>query len=454
MDAERPLPHNLDAERAVLGAILIEPEMFDVAASTLTSAHFFRAAHRHIWEAYGRIRAGHRVLDPLTLREDLDRAGRLEDVGGPVYVFGLTDGVPRATNVEGYARIVREKATLRDLIIQARQTIADALEGSDDVDEVVDRAESRLMAVGRDTAHGDFLLASDWMTEMYAAVDTASREKRTITGVPCGLASIDHSTRGWQAADLIIIAGRPSDGKTSIALQFALEASRHVFVAFVSLEMSRRSVGFRAVALEARVDAFRLMTGQLHDHEMRRVGDALSRLAERRLAIDDAAGQSVAGLCAKVRRLASRYGAGIIFVDYLQLLHGSGSENRTQEITQISGRLKALAKELNVPLVALSQLTRDNARSQGGPSRPQLHNLRDGGSIEQDADVVLMIHRPNRTTDSSKFADGEVVELILAKQRNGPAGRVEEVIFDAPSMRFADKARQSEPEQPTLAVGR
>lgn len=447
---ERPLPHSLDAERAVLGAILIEPELFDVAASTVAAPHFFRAAHRTIWEAYGRIRGGHRVLDPLTLRDELERAGRLDEAGGPVYLSRLIDGVPKSVNVEGYARIVREKATLRDLVSQARQTIADALEGSDEVDEVIDRAESRLMAVGRDTARGEFLLASDWMTEVYAAVERATVEKRAVTGVPCGLASIDNLTRGWQPADLIVIAGRPSDGKTSIALQFALEASKHVFTAFVSLEMSRLSVGFRAVALEARVDAYRLMTGRLEDYESQRVGDALARLAERRLAIDDAGGQSIAGLCAKVRRLAARYGAGIVFVDYLQLLHGSGTENRTQEITQISGRLKGLAKELNVPLVVLSQLTRDNQRGPT-PTRPQLHHLRDGGSIEQDSDVVIAIHRPNKAPDSgTRFADGEVAELLLLKQRNGPANRTIETVWNGPTMRFADKSDIEQPVQGAL----
>lgn len=434
--SDRVAPHDLTAERAVLGAVLLEPEMFDVAeAAGLRAVHFFRTAHRQVWESFARVRGAGQPIDPLLVRADLAHAGTLEDVGGLVFLASLTDGVPRAMNVEGYARLVRQHAQRRDLIAVASQTVADAYDGGE-LDELLDRAESRLMAVGRDATRGEFVLASDWMSEMFAAVERASADKRTVTGVPCGLASIDHLTRGWQPADLIVIAGRPSDGKTALMMQFALEASRHAFVAVCSLEMSRLSVGWRVVALEARVDAFSLMTGHLTGPEMRRVGDAMARLAERRLAIDDAAGQSVSGLCAKVRRLTARYGAGIVFVDYLQLMHANG-ENRTQEITQISGRLKALAKDLNVPVVVLSQLTRDNAKG-GAASRPQLHHLRDGGSIEQDADVVLMIHRPNKATDHGRFTDGEEVELILAKQRNGPANVNSKVHWHGPTMRFTD----------------
>lgn len=447
---DRVSPHDLTAERAVLGAVLLAPDVYDVAEGLgLKAGMFFRVEHGFVWEAFSRLRAAGQTVDTVTLRSVLEAAGHLEKVGGMLYLAGLVDGVPRAVNVESYARIVREKAQLRQLIAQASRTIEDAY-ANEDFEEVLDAAEARLMAVGRESARGDFILASDWMAEMFRAVDQAATDKRIVSGVPCGLASIDNLTRGWQPSDLVVIAGRPSDGKTSLMMQFANEASRHVFAGVCSLEMSRLSVGFRWVALEARVDAFRLMTGQLQYHEMRRVSEAMERLAERRLAIDDAGGQSIAGLCAKVRRLYARYGIGIVFVDYLQLIHGSHAENRTQEITQISGRLKALAKELNIPIVALSQLTRDNARA-GAATRPQLHNLRDGGSIEQDADVVILIHRPNKATESGRFQEGEIAELIVAKQRNGPANRVIEVAWDGPTMRFADKVDASEPVQERLA---
>lgn len=448
---DRVLPHDLTAERAVLGAIMLEPTMFDVAEGTgLRAAQFFRDAHRQILEAMQRVRAAGDVPDFVTLRSDLEREKQIENVG-IAYLAGLVDGVPRALNVEGYARIVREKAQIRDLIFAANKTLADAYAAGDDAEVLLDQAEARIMAIGREAARGEFVVASDWMTELWGQIDKATSEPRAVSGVPSGLVDLDRLTRGWQPADLVVIAGRPSDGKTSLMMQFANEASRHCFVGVCSLEMSRQAVGIRLVALEARVDAFMLMTGQLREHEVKRVGDALQRLSERRLAIDDAAGQTVAGLCAKVRRLASRYGIGIVFVDYLQLLHGGDAENRTQEITQITGRLKALAKELGVPVVALSQLTRDNAR-QGAGKRPELHNLRDGGSIEQDADVVVLIHRPNKSSDSARFAAGEEVEIILAKQRNGPAPRTVSAIWDGPTMRFADKTMEpTQPEQGRLA---
>ena len=433
--SDRVSPHDLLAERSVLGAVLIENAMFDAAEGVgLKAGQFYRSAHQTVWESFGRLRGAGQALDFVTLRSDLERAGRLEDVGGPVYLASLVDGVPRATNVEAYARIVREKAQLRDLIAQANRTIEDAYT-TPDVEEVLDAAESRLMAIGRDTSRGEFLLASDWMSEMYRAVDKAATERRVISGVPSGLASIDHLTRGWQPANLIILAARPSDGKSTLMMQCARAAAASCFAIVVSLEMSREELGFRVVALEARVDAFRLMTGHLQAHEMARVGTAMEQLSALPLAVDDAGGQTIAGLCAKVRRLASRHGAGIVFVDYLQLIQSSSQENRTQAITEISGRLKALAKELGVPVVALSQLTRDNAKT---GARPELHNLRDGGTIEQDADVVLFIHRPNKSPESGRLQSGEVVELLLAKQRNGPQGRVVEVIWDAPTMRFTD----------------
>lgn len=436
--SERVVPHDLTAERAVLGAVLLDAGMADVAEGVgLRAGSFFRDAHKRIWEAIGEVRASGVDPDAVTLRSALERSGQLAAAGGMVYLAGLVDGVPRALNVEGYARIVVDKALLRTLIAQANQTIEDAYANTD-AEEVLGLAESRVLSMSRETARGEFLLASDWMAEVWRAVDKAALEKRVISGVPCGLACIDNLTRGWQRSNLIVIGGRAGQGKSSLMMQFVNEASRHVFAGVVSLEMSREELGFRWAALEARVDAFRLMTGQLQGHEMTRVGEALARLSERRLAIDDAGGQTIAGLCARVRRLAHRYGIGIVFIDYLQLIQGA-AENRTQEIAQISGRLVALAKELQIPVVVLSQLSREAAK--GGPlSKPQLHNLRDSGAIEQDAHVVILIHRPNQQTESGRFQDGEAAELILAKQRNGPANRTLPVYWDGPSMRFADVA--------------
>lgn len=440
--AERVSPHDLTAERAVLGAVLLDASMADVAEGVgLKASSFFRPAHKRIWEAIGEVRASGAAPDFVTLRSVLERTQDVENVGGAVYLAGLVDGVPRAVNVEGYARIVVDKAILRALIAQANQTIEDAY-ANGDAEQVLELAESRVLTMGRETARGEFVLASDWISDVWRAVNRAADEKRLISGIPCGLPCIDNLTRGWQKSNLIIIGGRAGQGKSSLMMQFVNEASKHTFAGVVSLEMSREELGFRWAALEARVDAFRLMTGQLQPHEMRRVGDALSRLAERRLAIDDAGGQTIAGLCAKVRRLAHRYGLGIVFIDYLQLIQGA-AENRTQEIAQISGRLVALAKELQIPVVVLSQLSREAAK--GGPlTKPQLHNLRDSGAIEQDAHVVLLIHRPNQQTESGRFQDGEQAELILAKQRNGPANRTLPVYWDGPTMQFADMSAREE----------
>ncbi len=439
--AERVVPHDLTAERAVLGAVLLDASMADVAEGCgLKASSFFREAHKRIWEAIGEVRASGAAPDFVTLRSVLERTQDVENVGGVTYLAGLTDGVPKSVNVEGYARIVVDKAILRALIAQANQTIEDAY-ANRDAEEVLELAEARVLTMGRETAKGEFLLASDWMSEVWRSVNLAADDKRLISGIPCGLACIDNLTGGWQKWNLIIMGGRGGQGKSSLMMQFVNEASRHTFAGVVSLEMSREELGFRWVALEARVDAFRLMTGQLQPHEMRRVGDALSRLAERRLAIDDAGGQTIAGLCAKVRRLAHRHGLGIVFIDYLQLIQGA-AENRTQEIAQISGRLVALAKELQIPVVVLSQLSREAAK--GGPlTKPQLHNLRDSGAIEQDAHVVLLIHRPNQQTESGRFQDGEEAELILAKQRNGPANRTLPVYWNGPTMQFVDMVKEA-----------
>lgn len=434
----RVLPHDLQAERAVLGAVQLEPSLFDVAeASGLRAAHFFRDAHVRIWQAYTRIRVANAPIDFITLRSDLDRHGDLEQVGGPAYLAGLVDGIPRAVNVEGYARIVRDKALLRDLIAQANRTIAQAYE-EDDVATVIDGAEQRLQAIGRDHARGDFVPAAGWMNEVWGSIAKLAEDPRDVTGVPSGIQGLDRLTRGWQPANLIVIAGRPGDGKTALMLQCVDAATKHTHAAVVSLEMSKQELGFRWVSITAQIDSFRMQTGRLHPHEMRRVGDAIQDLAERNVSIDDKGGQSIAEVCAKIRRLHGQRPVGIVFIDYLQLLSASGAENKTLELEQISGRLLALAKDLQIPVVVLSQLTRDSVK-QGPNTRPQLHNLRGSGAIEQDAHVVLFVHRPNKREDDDHFTDGEETELLLAKQRNGPTNKIIKTIWHASMTKFADR---------------
>jgi replicative DNA helicase len=431
------------AERAILGSVLLDPTMADVATNAgLRADSFYRYGHGGIWRAILRVRAGGGDPDYVTLRASLEASGELDDAGGVVYLASLVDGVPRSLNVESYVRIVTAKARLRAIISSARQSIEEAYSG-DDPDDVQARAEARVLAQGHESIlRSDFVLAADWISDVWSAVDEATTNPRLVTGVPSGIATVDRLTRGWQPANVIVIGGRAGQGKSALMMQMVDAASQHVFTGLVSLEMAKRELGFRWVAQESRVDAYRLMTGQLPPHEMRRVGEALTRLAERRVAIDDAGGQSVAGLCSKIRRLAHRYGLGIVFVDYLQLIQGS-AENRTQEVSRISGGLVSLAKELNIPIVVLSQLSREAAK-QGALARPQLHHLRDSGSIEQDAHVVVLIHRPNQQSESGRFTDGEEAELIVAKNRNGPANRIVPVYWDGPTMRFTDIQTRSQ----------
>lgn len=423
MSADRVLPHNIDAERSVLGAILIDNACFAEAVAVVDATSFFREAHARIWDAMVTLNDRQQPIDMLTLVTELQRTGHLERVNGPAAVAGLVDGVPRAMNVAYYAQIVRETATLRQLIYAANQILDDAYRADTSADQVLDDAERCVMEVGQSSVKsGEFVLADAWMDEAWAVIDKANQTKRVITGVPSGMPKLDTWTRGWQPSDLIYLGARPSAGKTSLALQLALEASKHTMAGLVSMEMSRRVVGMRAVALEAGVDAFRLMTGQLTPYEFGRAQAAKAAIEARKFAIDDATGLTATQLKAKVRRLAARHGLGIVFVDYMQLLHEGGDfENRNQELARISSGLKSLARELDIPVFVLSQLSRDSAKTGG---IPQAHSLRDSGALEQDADVVLLLHRPNQHDEQKRMADGDPAHLIIAKQRNGPTGSI------------------------------
>lgn len=443
---ERTLPHSIEAERSVLGAILIDNEAFPIAASVIDARAFFRDAHRRIFERLTAMAEQYQPMDLVTLREALERSGEVEEVGGPVYLGSLIDGVPRATNVEYYARIVKEKATLRKLIFAANRILSDAYEADQDADRIVDEAEAQVMAVGRQSVMTDFVLADDWRREIELVIDQAISTRQIVTGVPTGFSVLDGYTRGWQPADLIYIGGRPSDGKTALMLQMADAATEHCMTGICSLEMKRASVGQRYISMLAQVDLYRLMTGHLADHEQQRIGHALHTLAEKRLAIDDASGLTAMQLRAKIRRLAARYGLGIVFIDYLQLIQAAQkSENRNVELAGISASLKGLAKDLNIPVVVLSQFSREVAKQN---RRPVLSDLRDSGSLEQDADVVLLIHRPEQKEDQGKYQDEEKAELILAKQRNGPRGTVHLQWFGS-QVRFMEKT--CDLSQPTLA---
>ena len=438
---ERTLPHNLEAERSVLGAILIHNEAFNYAAQILGPQDFFRDGHRRIFERM--IALGERggAIDTVTLKEALSQTGDLEESGGPGYIATLIDGVPRSTNVEYYARIVKEKATLRALIHASQAIAARAWEAEDEPNVILDEAEQTIFAIAENRARDGFVSMRQIVDESLPKIEQLFEHRKLITGVETGFEDLDAMTRGLQAADLVIVAARPSMGKTSLVLNMAEHAALRAgqTVGFFSLEMSKESLFIRLLTSVARIDAHRLQTGHIGQRDYDSLSQAISRLSEATIYIDDSPGVGVLEMRAKARRLAAEHGLGLLIVDYLQLMTGRGRfENRTLELAAISRGLKSLAKELNVPVVALSQLSRaPEARSD---HRPLLSDLRESGALEQDADVVLMLFRPDMYPDC-KEEDRGVAELIVAKQRNGPTGTIQ-LAFLREHTRFENLARR------------
>ncbi len=439
--AERILPHNLEAERSVLGAILIDNDTYNLAAAVLTSASFFRDAHRRIFERIVTLAERSQPIDLVTLKEELERAGDLEEVGGPAYVASLLDGVPRSTNVEYYAKIVREKATLRNLIHSANRILSSAYEADQEADLILDEAESAIFAVAEDRVKAGFVPMRDLVRESFPKIEKLFEHQSFITGVGTHLPDLDKMTRGFQAGDLVIVAARPSMGKTSLVLNMCQHVATHGGVAgFFSLEMSKEQLFMRMLASEAKIDSYRLLSGQIGQKEYGQITHALDVLSESRLFVDDTAGMSAIEMRAKSRRLKAEHGLSILAVDYVQLMTGRGRfENRTLELGAISRSLKGLAKELSVPVIVLSQLSRaPEARSD---KRPMLSDLRESGALEQDADVVIMIFREDmyHHDKTEKTENDGIAELILAKQRNGPTGTVR-VAFLKEQTRFMSLA--------------
>ena len=438
--AERTLPHNLDAERSVLGAILIDNEAFNVAASVIDARAFFRDAHRRIFERMVALAERSQPIDLITLKEELERAGELEEVGGPAYIASLVDGVPRATNVEYYSKIVKEKSTLRSLIFSANKILSNAYEADQEADLILDEAESAIFSVAEDRIKAGFIPMRDLVKDSFPKIEQLFEHKSFITGIATGFTELDKMTRGFQRGDLIIVAARPSMGKTSLVLNIAQHVATSSGVAgFFSLEMSKEQLFMRMLASEAKIDNYRMMSGQIGQKEYGNITHALEVLSDAQLYIDDSAGIGVLEMRAKARRLQSEHGLDLLAVDYIQLMTGRGRyENRTLELASISRSLKGLAKELNVPIVVLSQLSRaPEARSD---RRPQLSDLRESGALEQDADVVVLIFREEmyKTTNEPAESDG-IAELILAKQRNGPTGLIK-LAFLRQQTRFANLA--------------
>ncbi len=436
--AERTLPHNLEAERSVLGAILVHNDAFNFAAQVIEPADFYRDAHRRIFDKMISLNERNHAIDFVTLKEELARAGELDDVGGPAYIASLVDGVPRATNVEYYSRIVKEKATLRNLIYAANKILTNAYEADQESDLILDEAESAIFAVADDRLKAGFVPMKDLVKESFPKIEQLFEQKRLITGVPTGFEDLDEMTRGLQGGDLIIIAARPSMGKTSLVLNISQHVATqpNLTVGFFSLEMSKESLFIRLLTSVAQIDSHRLMSGAIGQKDYGRISHALETLSAMRLFIDDSSNIGVLEMRAKCRRLQAEHGLDLIVVDYIQLMSGRGRfENRTLELGSISRSLKGLAKELSVPIIVLSQLSRGpESRSD---HRPQLSDLRESGALEQDADLVGLIYRDDVYNKDPNNPDAGTAELIIAKQRNGPTGTVR-LAFLREQTRFAN----------------
>ena len=448
---DRKLPQNLDAERSVLGAILLDNDAFHPAIEILEAADFSLDSHRRIFTRMVALSEKRQPIDLITLSEELERAGELEAAGGSAYLASLSDGLPTSTNVEHYARIVKEKALLRNLIHTSDNIINQAMEADEQADLVLDRAEEAIFSLAEKRIREGLLPIKTIVQQTIPRLDEYFERRQHITGLATGFADFDNLTSGLQPAELIILAARPGIGKTALALNIAqyVAMTERKAAAIFSLEMAREALLYRLLCAEARVDSHRFRSGFLNREEMGKLTLALARLAEAPVWIDDTPGLTVLEMRAKCRRLQAEKGLALVVVDYMQLMSGRGRyENRNQEISAISRGLKALAKELRVPLLAVSQLSRA-PEQRGGDHRPQLSDLRESGSIEQDADLVGFIFRPEvyKDPDNVPEEDRGRAELIIAKQRNGPTGKVN-LAFLREYTRFETIARTF-PEQET-----
>jgi replicative DNA helicase len=445
---DRTLPHNLEAEKCVLGAILINNPAFNQAAEVIDAQDFFRDAHRRIFDKMVALSERSEPVDVVTLKDELTRSGDLDDVGGPAYIASLTDGVPRSANVEYYAKIVKEKSTLRRLIQSATEVLGRAYDAEEDADELLDQAERSIFQIAEHRLRSGFVRIGEMVDQGYQLIEKLQQHKGLVTGVPSGFVELDEMTSGFQRSDLVIVAARPSMGKTSLVLNMALHSGIEAgkTVGIFSLEMAREQLFLRMLTSEARVDAHRFRGGFLGEKDYSRLVEAFARLHDAKVYIDDTPAVGILEMRAKCRRLKMERGLDLVILDYLQLMQGRGRfENRQQELASISRSLKILAKELDVPILALSQLSR--APESRGDHRPQLSDLRESGALEQDADVVIFIFR-----EDMYAADGEArpehagtAEIIVGKQRNGPTGTVR-LAFLKQYTRFENLARGVGPE--------
>ena len=414
-------PQNLEAEMAVLGSMLLDDNAIGVAVETIRANSFYKDSHRKIFEAILSLFNNNKAVDLITMTDELKRLGILEEIGGVSYLTELANSVPSAANINHYVTIVKEKGTLRSLITNATKIIHSCHEREGNVSELVDEAEKLIFEVSENRTHTTFIPLKEIIKDSIETIDRLYQNKAHVTGIPTGYVDFDLKTAGLQPSDLIIIAGRPSMGKSALVLGIAEYAGviAKVPLAIFSLEMAKEQLVQRMLCSHARVDANKVRTGYLAASDWPHLTAAAGKLSEAPIFIDDTAGISVMELRAKARRLKASHDIKLIVVDYLQLMQGSGfTESRQQEISDISRSLKALARELSLTVIGISQLSRSVENREG--HRPQLSDLRESGAIEQDADLVVLILREeyyNPTPENEGIA-----EIIIAKQRNGPVG--------------------------------
>lgn len=432
MIEERVPPQNIEAEQAVLGAMLIDKEAIAKATEVLSADDFYREAHRVIFSAMLELYNKNEAVDMVTVTEILKRDNKLEDIGGIAYITSLANVVLTAANVKYHAEIVAEKSVLRQLVRVSTEIAAMGYEANEDVGTLLDTAESRILEISNRKKKNDFTAINDILMDSVQSIESLLQNKGGLTGLPAGFADLDKLTSGLHPSDFIILAARPSMGKTALALNIvqnvALRAHKVIggeprSVAFFSLEMSKEQLVNRMLCAEAGIDSQRLRVGEMHDEDWTHLWDACDTMSRAKIYIDDTAGITAMDMRSRARRLKAEHGLDLIVVDYLQLMQGSGKRNnsgdRQQEVSEISRSLKALARELDVPVLALSQLSRSVESRQ--VKRPILSDLRESGSLEQDADIVAFLYREDYYNPET---ENKHTELIIAKHRNGPVDTV------------------------------
>lgn len=423
--ADRLPPQNMEAEQAVLGAIFLEPSALTLASEILIPEDFYRGAHQKIFNVMLKLSDQGKAVDLVTVTEELSAAKLLEDTGGVSYLSELASSVPTAANIEYYAKIVEEKSLLRRLIRTATNIAQDGYSREDEVESLLGEAEKSIMEVAQRKNAGAFHNIKDVLVRTYDNIEVMHNRKGDITGIATGFAELDKMTAGFQRNDLIIVGARPSVGKTAFALNIAQNVAVKTGenVAIFSLEMGAEQLVMRMLCAEGNIDAQRLRTGSLTDDDWGKLTMAMGSLSNAGIFIDDTPGVRITDIRSKCRRLKQEHGLGMILIDYLQLILGSGrsGENRQQEVSEISRSLKQLARELQVPVIALSQLSRGVEQRQD--KRPMMSDIRESGSIEQDADIVAFLYRDDYYDKESE--DKNIIEIIIAKQRNGPVGTVQ-----------------------------